>query len=201
MAERIERRHGLEPRLERLRTGVKEDPALAIEVMASLAHVNLRGNPGDARFVDAVESVLKQPLPLEPNTVSTGGHRLCWLGPDEWLLTTPHSGLAPLLGELRRLLDGLDAALNDIGGGQVLLRLRGDIRFEVLAAGCTLDLHPSLFAPGHCAQTSLAKAGVLLCPVAGEGGIDVIVRRSYSDYLLQWLVEVAGERGVSVVPG
>lgn len=198
MAERIERLHGLEPRLERLRTGVNVDAALAIEVMASLAHVNLRGNPGDARFVEAVESVLKQPLPLEPNTVSTGGHRLCWLGPDEWLLTTPHSGLAPMLGELERVLDGLDAAFNDLSGGQVLLRLRGDIRHEVLGAGCTLDLHPSSFAPGHCAQTGLAKAGVLLCPVEGEGGIDVVVRRSYSDYLVQWFADVAGARGVAI---
>jgi sarcosine oxidase subunit gamma len=168
--------------------------------MASQGQLNLRGDPDDPAFVEAVERVLEQSLPRTPNTVSAGDHRVFWLGPDEWLLCAPRSGLPALLAELERALQGLHAAVNVLGGGQVLLRLQGAACREVLAAGCTLDLHPAKFAPGQCAQTGLAKAAVLLAPLGGAGGeegMDVFVRLSYADYLLDWLAAMAGGHGLA----
>ena len=205
------RRHGLESSLQRLPAGSLEEagrPArLRVTVMASLGHLNLRGDPADARFLEAVEHALKQPLPVSPNTVSEGDLRVFWLGPDEWLLNPSRIDLPSLAATLESALEGHHAAVNDLGGGQVQLRLQGPNWREVLAAGCTLDLHPAVFAPGRCAQTGLAKAAVLLSPLGdpgadgGDTGVDVFVRLSFSDYLLEWLATHAGEPGVEVTVG
>jgi sarcosine oxidase subunit gamma len=165
-----------------------------------VGHLNLRGDPADARFVEAVEGALQQPLPLVPNTVSDGDHRVFWLGPDEWQVSTPRAGLAALVADLETVLEGQHTAVNDLGAGQVLLHLQGAACRDVLAGGCTLDLHPAVFSPGRCAQTGLAKAAVLLAPLGkagGDEGMDVIVRLSYADYLLDWLTAMAGERGLA----
>lgn len=205
------RRHGLEAALERLQADAPEEAGraarLRVTVMASLAHLNLRGDPANPRFVEAVEGVLQQPLPLAPNTVSDGDHRIFWLGPDEWLVSTPRAGLAALAAGLDSALEGLHAAVNDLGGGQVLLRLHGGACREVLAAGCTLDLDPAVFAVGRCAQTGLARAAVLLTPLGDpdasgrEEGMDLFVRLSFADYLLDWLATMAGEGGLAVAVG
>ena len=207
MAERISRRHGLEGALERLQVRAPDDARLRVTVMASVGHLNLRGDPADTRFVEAVEGVLQRPLPVTPNTVSDGDHRIFWLGPDEWLLSTPRAGLPALVADLDKALEGLHAAVNDLGAGQVLLRLQGAACREVLAAGCTLDLHPAVFTPGRCAQTGLAKAAVLLAPLGdpdaagGQDGMDLVVRLSFADYLLDWLAAMAGERGLGAAVG
>jgi sarcosine oxidase subunit gamma len=207
MPEHSTRRHGLEAGLQRLQARIPDDAGraarLRVTVMASLGHLNLRGDPADARFVEGVEGVLQQPLPVVPNTVSDGDHRIFWLGPDEWLVSTPRAGLAALVADLDSALEGLHAAVNDLGGGQVLLRLQGAACREALAAGCTLDLHPRAFAPGRCAQTGLARAAVLLAPLGdpdasgSEDGMDLVVRLSFADYLLDWLAAMAGERGLA----
>jgi sarcosine oxidase subunit gamma len=195
MTERLVRRHGLEAALERLQARPPDDARLSVAVMASVGHLNLRGDPADARFVEAIEGALQQPLPLVPNTVSDGDHRVFWLGPDEWQVSTPRAGLAALVADLETVLEGQHTAVNDLGAGQVLLRLQGAACRDVLAGGCTLDLHPAVFSPGRCAQTGLAKAAVLLAPLGkagGDEGMDVIVRLSYADYLLDWLTAMAG---------
>jgi sarcosine oxidase subunit gamma len=79
------------------------------------------------------------------------------------------------------------------------LRISGPHTRELLAKGCSLDLHPRVFRTGHCAQTSLAHVGVLLhLPDAG-GGIDLYCSRSYAQHLWHWLSEAAGEFGYEVV--
>jgi sarcosine oxidase subunit gamma len=197
MAEVGSVRHGLEARIERLAARAGGENALQVAVMASTGHANLRGRRGDARFVEAVESVLGQSLPLEPNTVSEGRRRLFWLGPDEWLLSASRDELPELLGRLEEAVKGLHAAVNDLSDGQILLRLSGRAAGDVLAAGCTLDLHPDAFPPGRCAQTGLGNAAVLVCPLDSPGSFDLLVRRSFADYLLHWLARVSGSRGLS----
>jgi sarcosine oxidase subunit gamma len=192
-------RHGLESCLERLEClerAISGDPQLQIEIIASRGHVNLRGDPDNAAIADAVRTVLGQRLPVKPNTVSDGDPRLYWLGPDEWLLSAPRDGIPALVADLEDALQGLSAAVNDLSGGLVLLRLHGAIARDVLAAGCPLDLRAEAFPPGSCAQSALAKAGVLLSP-ADEASFDIVVRSSFADYLVNWLATVAGERGVS----
>ena len=59
----------------------------ALRERAFLDLVNVRGEPSDAAFVEAVAAVAGLRLPAEPNTVARGErYDALWLGPDEWLL-------------------------------------------------------------------------------------------------------------------
>ena len=42
-----------------------------------------------------------------------------------------------------------------------------------------------------CAQTRLAKAGMTIAPLRNGDGFEVIMRRSFADYLLLWMQDAA----------
>lgn len=202
MPDEIVQRHGLESRLDRTRStagGETNGGAMEITIMASVAQVNLRGNPAESFFLDAAQAALGQELPLTPNTVTAGtvtagAQRVLWLGPDEWLILSAGDG-GELAERLSAALDKTSAAVNELSGGQTLLRIRGPAVRDLLAAGCTLDFHPGVFGPGDCAQSGLAKATVIICHVDDQPTFDLIVRRSFSAYLLRWMRRIAASRG------
>ena len=153
---------------------------------------NLRGNPEDARFLEAARQSLGKPLPLAANTFIKGARRAFWLGPDEWLLIAESADVA---GELRRRLRanlaGQFHSLVDLTGALAALRLGGPSVRDLLAKGCTLDFHPRVRKAGQCAQTSLAKASVLIAILDPAPTFELFVRASFADYLASWL-ECAG---------
>ena len=152
-----------------------------------LGHVNLRGDASDAGFVGAAEEALGQALPLKANTVSVGDCRVYWLGPDEWQVVTKLSDAVDVVASLEDRLAAKHAAVNDLSGGMVALQMAGVQVPELLARGCTLDLHPAVFGVGNCAQTGLAKANVLIGCIDASPVYEIIIRRSFSEYLLRWL--------------
>ena len=158
-------------------------------------YLNLRGNPQDKAFRKAVEATLGQPLPVEPNTISAGDRRIYWLGPDEWLLVLPESAPA-LASDLSAALADLHAAVNDVSGGYLAIRLAGSDSRNLFAKGCTLDFHPDVFAVGACAQSGLGKAAVLFGMLDDEPTFEVIVRRSFAEYLVKWLTHAGREYGI-----
>ena len=74
------------------------------------------------------------------------------------------------------------------------LRLRGDHTRDVLAKGCSIDLHPTVFGPGAAVQTMLGQAAVVLIPLS-DNGTDycILVRSSFAGYLAEWLIDAAQE--------
>jgi len=158
-----------------------------------LGHINLRGDAADAGFASAVERVLGTPLPTTPNTVAAGREGVVyWLGPDEWLLVTPGEREGVVASTLRGALGDVFSSVTEIGSGQTLIVLQGPTVRDLLAKECPFDLAAPSFAPGACAQTRLAKAAVLLRPLDGDA-MELIVRRSFADYLWTWLVDAAAE--------
>jgi sarcosine oxidase subunit gamma len=129
--------------------------------------------------LDAQVSVRGEPLagfPVEPNTTAeAGGSTVLWLGPDEWLV----------VGAREEDYPGA-AAVVDVSANRVCFELVGNDVEDVLAQGCSLDLHPSVFAPGRCAQTLLAKAQVILHRTEHET-FRIFVRPSFAPYLRAWL--------------
>jgi len=180
------RRHGLESLVGDTGSEVLSAD-VALEVRAATRQVNLRGDPADGGFRKAAEAALGQSLPVEPNTTTSGAHTVCWLGPNEWLVLAESPGAADIASSLEEALSQHRAAVNDVSGGQVLLRLTGTGVRSLLAKGCTLDFHPRVFTPGRCAQSGLAKAGVLIRHGEDPNSFDIVVRRSFADYLLRWL--------------
>lgn len=198
MSDAIARRHGLEPILAATPSLAGADIGLIIEIQAELGHINLRGASEDNKFVAAVKDIVGQDLPVQANTISNGEHRIFWLGPDEWLIVTSLDSCDELLGRLGTALEGLQASVTDVSGGQVLLRLGGSSVLDVLAKGCTLDFQPEVFSVGACAQSGLAKAHILIGLINDDPVFDLIVRRSFSEYVVLWLKHAASEYGVMI---
>lgn len=96
---------------------------------------------------------------------------------------------------LRAAVSRSHTAVNDISGGQVALVIEGNDTREILSKGCTLDLHPSVFTAGSCAQSGLAKANVLLACLDDAPSFMIVVRRSFADYLCRWLLRAARPGG------
>ncbi|MGJ6963731.1 sarcosine oxidase subunit gamma [Streptosporangium sp. G11] len=177
-------------------------PDLGITELPFLTQVDLRVEPGSGTAAD-IALALGVPLPTEPGTsASTGAGapssgtsasdtRVLWLGPDEWLVVGP-LGDTGLEARLRAAAGVGHAAVTDVSAQRTVLLVTGPKARDLLSHGCPLDLHPRAFGPGRCAQTTLARAQVVL--FAGEdGAFHIFVRSSFADYLAAWLLDAAGE--------
>lgn len=163
-----------------------------IEEKPFLGYINLRGRPDNTGFLAGFLKVLGCEPPIVANTVVESGHyRIYWLGPDEWLVVTPAEQQGKLKGELLGALDGVFCSVVDNSSGLTTIRISGNNAAELLATDCPFDLHPREFKPGQCAQTRLAKAGMTISPLLDGTGFELIIRRSFADYLLQWMQDAA----------
>ena len=187
MPHRPQRRHALASFLNGMNASGPDHSGVQLEVRPGHGYLNLRGDPGDEQFLQAVQATLGQPLPTIANTFTAGENTQFWLGPDEWLLATEPGKERDIAGQLGENLSGQCYSLVDVTGGQILIRLRGSHVRKVLAKGCTLDLHPRAFKMGQCAQTTLAKTSMLLALIDDAPTFDIIVRRSFAEYAAQWL--------------
>lgn len=152
--------------------------------------INLRGDPADPRFVQAVLSATGLNLPVQANTASRNEQRqLLWLGPNEWLLKLRDGQGEAVESALRAALQGLHVSVVRVGDGNTTLSLKGPGAADLLARGCPLDLHPRAFGTGALAQSHVAKAGVVLLCLQASTDYEMTVRRSFSYYLYSWLCE------------
>ncbi|HET8601910.1 MAG TPA: sarcosine oxidase subunit gamma family protein [Segeticoccus sp.] len=162
--------------------------AVRLRELPFLTQLSLRVAPGSAA-ADEVGAVLGTALPDQPCTSARAGDvEVLWLGPDEWLVVAP-DGSEELEGKLRAAVAGAGAVV-DTSAQRTTLHLTGTKARELLAHGCSIDLHPSVNHAGSCVMTHLAKAGVLL-QTRSDAADDywVMVRSSFAGYLAAWLVD------------
>jgi sarcosine oxidase subunit gamma len=182
--------HGWSERFADLPDGVQIVP----EPFVAMA--DLRVDPAGPAAA-AVAAHLGVALPSRPSWAEGDTARVIWLGPDEWLVTSPFRSPADLESGLRAAV-GAAGAVVDVSAQRTTLRLRGEHVRDVLATGCAIDLHPRAFPAGSAVQTTLGQAGVVL--LALDEGIDggaphyqLIVRSSFARYLATWLLDAATE--------
>ena len=134
-------------------------------------------------------------LPVVPNTwAPADAGRVVWLGPDEWLLTSTTEAPEELEARARAAVRPLGGAAADVSAQRIGLRLAGPRARDVLAKGCSIDLHPRVFRRGSSAQTTLGRAGVVLLALSDAGDeYLVLVRSSFAGYLADWLLDAALE--------
>jgi sarcosine oxidase subunit gamma len=167
---------------------------LRLAELPFLAQLNIRLDPkGPA--ADAVGLALGLQLPLEPNTVVRAGDLYAlWLGPDAWLVVGPPGSRQGLESQIREACGDEPATVTDVSAQRTTLLVTGPRARDLLAHGCPLDLHPRAFGPGRCAQTTLARAQIVL--VARDelrAGFWLLVRSSFAGYLADWLLDAASE--------
>lgn len=182
------------------------DPGVTMSETPFRGQINIRGDINDPNFVDGVKKATRLDLPTAPNTVSgkPSTTRIFWLGPDEWLVVTKPDGGARMFGSLWKNLkiDGLHASVVDVSEARTTIIVSGPEARTVMAKSCSLDLHPSQFKPGQCAQTIVAKVGVMMTQTAetktGAATYELYSLRSFSTYLWKRLEDAAAEFGLDI---
>ncbi|MEC5406481.1 sarcosine oxidase subunit gamma family protein [Paraburkholderia sp. MPAMCS5] len=165
---------------------------LALQERPFLDLVTLRGEKDDPRFATVIRDKLGGELPITANTFRDGeSYRVIWLGPDEWLAQSRKPQRASIEACILASFADLFASAVDVSSGYTTLSLSGRHAAEALARGCPLDLHPSVFGPGQCAQSYFFKAAILLLATGPEQW-ELVVRRSFAEYVVSMLVDTVG---------
>jgi sarcosine oxidase, subunit gamma len=168
--------------------------AIRLREIPFLAQVTLRGDVGNPAFCKAIRDDLKFDIPTKPNTfIASPALAALWMGPDEWLLIGDAGMEENLIPRLIKALDGVHSSVVDVSDARAVVHLSGARSRELLAKGCSLDLHPRAFRSGGCAQTNIARANVILQCLHGEPGWLLYVRTSFANYLASWLLDAMAE--------
>ena len=165
--------------------------AAEIEEIAFLAQVSLRIDP-------ALGERAGLNLPTEPNSYIRGddGREILWLGPDEWVVVGRPRTAPSIVAELEQRLPGVHCSVLDLSSNRATLELRGSARLELLSKGCSIDLRPTVWTPGKCSQTLLARTQVVLQERLGD--TRVYVRPSFADYLVDWFIDASAEYSTAI---
>ena len=118
----------------------------------------------------------------EPNAATRwDGRDVLWLGPDEWLVVGEPGTEDEIVASLGEALAGRHASIVDVSANRMVFDLPDAL--DRLSTACGLDLDPSRWTPGDCAQTLLGHAQVILHQ-RDERITRVFVRPSFAGYLV-----------------
>jgi sarcosine oxidase subunit gamma len=172
-----------------------------------MAMVDLWVDPSGPGGAAAAEVLGVNALPSTPSTsgaseatgtaVITGADTaVVWFGPDECLVTSNDRAAEELESQLRAAVIEHGGAAVDVSAQRTTLRLRGEHARDVIAKGCSIDLHPKAFGSGAAVQTILGQAAVVLIPLSDDGtDYRILVRSSFARHLAEWLIDGAEEFG------
>jgi len=175
----------------RARMAAVSSPAATLRALPLTLLISVRARGGACSRVAAALAV--EALPGHGPMVSSPAGRVTWLRPDEWLVEAPTASRDALLTALSQAVgDGTpdtDGAVVELSASRHVLELSGPRARDLLAAVCTLDLHPRTFPVGHATQTLLARAPVLLQLVDATPTWRLLVRPSFVAYVVDWLTD------------
>ena len=162
-----------------------------------VAKINLRGHIEKKEFTAKVEKILGMILPKESCSTSTKEKITCmWLGPNEWLLVSNDTVTKESNEyELEQVLfDAISktnlGAVTNVSDHYTIFKLTGSNIFEVLSKGCPFDFNKDNFGYNKVVQTILNHVDVTIHKKAKDE-VDLYVRRSFSNYLWEWIKDAA----------
>ncbi|WP_380180808.1 sarcosine oxidase subunit gamma [Kalamiella sp. sgz302252] len=163
---------------------------------AFLGHLLLRG--GAIALDKALRSVLNMSLPARPLSLTEkGDYSVQWLTPDEWLLIVPQGQEFETERKLREQLQDEHYAIVNVSGGQTLFTLTGKNVLPLLMKSAVYDVHPANFPAGKSVTTVFANTPMVLRR-PDEERWELVVRRSFADYIFRWLLDAGAEYGINV---
>jgi sarcosine oxidase subunit gamma len=170
-------------------------PAVEAAEVPFRSQLTVRVSDPDA--VAALGSALGVVFPSVPCTFTAGVGRfgaveVLWLGPDEFLVVASPGLQVSIEEVLRGALGDFRGSVVDTSAQRTTVVLEGPHVRDVLAHGCSVDLHPSSAPVGTCVQTLLARTGIVLL-VTGEDRVTLLVRSSFAEYLAAWLSDACAE--------
>jgi len=165
----------------------------------------LRTRTESAALASALKSTLHLDVPEvlwanEADTTTVNASAMpCirWMAPDEWLLSCALQDAFEVETKLRKAIGDVSIAIVNVSGGYTRLKLQGVNAYDVLKKSTGYDVHPSNFMPGKVVNTVFAKAQVTMRCVNTDQ-YELIVRRSFADYLWHWIQVASVEYGLSI---
>ncbi len=159
-------------------------------------YVTLRGNLANTAFQDGAAAALGTRLSAAPCTFSrSGAVKALWIAPDEWMIVGPRARLAPLLCSLEKALSGMRSQIVDNSGGYTEIIIQGRNAADVISHASVYDVHR--LGEGRVVGTTFGKSAVYM--YRERGGVALLVRRSFADYVWRFLVRAAEPYGFGVV--
>ena len=172
------------------------DAGVVFSEAGLLGHLTLRCEPSSP-LTPVAQSILGVALPLSPLTsVEQGDLVVRWIGPDEWLISLPNDQVFDLETRFRAEMTGHHSLVNG-SGGMTVYKLRGKHVVDMLKKSTPVDLHDSEFPVGKVVSTVFAKAGAVIRRT-GESEFELVVRRSFADYIWLWIQDASQEYGLAV---
>lgn len=160
-------------------------------------HLTLRCNQNNSEQLAAVETVLGLALPTQALTfVSKGEVSIRWISPDEWLIVVPGLDAFDVESRFRDVMTGHYSLVNG-SGGQTIIELWGADVVNLLKKSTPIDFHPSQFPVGKVVSSVFAKSTAVISRT-GEDRFELVIRRSFSDYLWLWLQDASREYGLVI---
>ena len=172
------------------------DAGVVFSEAALMGHLTLRCEPSSP-LIAVAQSILGVALPLSPLTsVEQGDLVVRWIAPDEWLISLPNHQVFDLETRFRAEMKGHHSLVNG-SGGMTVYKLRGKHVVDMLKKSTPVDLHDSEFPVGKVVSTVFAKAGAVIRRT-GESEFELVVRRSFADYIWLWIQDASQEYGLAV---
>ncbi|SIS56305.1 sarcosine oxidase subunit gamma [Neptunomonas antarctica] len=160
-------------------------------------HLTLRCNQNNPDQLAAVETVLGLALPIQPLTaVVKGDISIRWMSPDEWLIVVPGEQTFDIESCFRDVMTGHYSLVNG-SGGQTIIELWGPDVVSLLKKCTPIDFHPTQFPVGKVVSSIFAKSGAVISRT-GEDRFELVIRRSFADYLWLWLQDASREYGLVI---
>lgn len=158
----------------------------------AFGHLVIRASFDDKKFQTAIKSVTGLKFPTKAlSSTENKEYMIYWISPDEVLLLVPEKTEFDVENKLRELMSGHIAIVN-VTGGQTVLELSGARAETILKKSSSYDVSPNNFPVGKVVTTVFAKSQAVICRT-GDDSFQLVVRRSFSDYIWQWIVD-AGSR-------
>ncbi|MFD9697443.1 sarcosine oxidase subunit gamma [Lentzea sp. NPDC059081] len=169
-------------------------PALSVAELPFRSQLTVRVSAPEA--IAAMGEALGVAFPaactFTSGTGPFGAVEVLWLGPDEFLVVAPPGHQVAIEEVVRGALGTSRGSVVDTSAQRTTVALEGPRVRDVLAHGCSVDLHPSSAPAGTCVQTLLARTGIVL-QVNGDDRCTVLVRSSFAGYFAAWLADACTE--------
>lgn len=159
----------------------------------------LRTRRIDPQHRQGLENLLGAPLPEGPDASSGGVSETLWWAPEEWLIrvTDAERDIAAKIEEACR---GALFHVTDATDALRAVEIDGRRSSDLIAKGCSLDLHPTVFRVGQAKRSLLGQIRVLLHRISASR-YRIYFDVSVQEHVMQWLKLSAEEFRHAPVPG
>jgi len=153
----------------------------------------------EPQIEEKLRKLTKLKLPKGPKRVIAKGLALIGTAPDQWLAVAEDVASRQMLDKLAKQL-ARHVVITEQSDSKTVIRISGPRARDVMAKGCSLDLHPKVFKPGSAATTPIALIDCQLWQIDDAPSYNLAVPSSFAESFWSWLTASAAEFGYAVEP-